>query len=1090
MLKVRARPQSEAPGPGLLSMADAGATAAIAAASARSARVAALGGATGTPDRPPPPSAAMIEEPTSARSGAHALSHALSSRSMAAQARSAMSAAQFYDHLADTGWLTFLASATLFASGDDLPEDVLGGTEMEKARHELLSNELRHTVELRNGDVVVQAEVKSFFGQWTAVLGAASYNNDEVRLLPNTHSATGDALCLRARLEPGAAAGGGSAKTPSLEPERGGGGIFVWQETELTIELDQVENSLGVCQLQRYICGGHLRADTVRHYSFVDRQVAKPRLVAPAAPALPSPDMAWLRFGHCAGYQPPAAHCEWSARGKALQRLRKYMKATWEEYLTAPTTLAPPSDEGGGGGAGSGVPPTMLPLWLGGEHDRQLTRRYRLEDVSNDLMLVVEELVRQTAWEGQLGETSSHDEPAQKWEVRARLSFALEQWRITTNVFSRTGDALVLRTPRKRDNRLAATVSRMTPVKRRASLAPTTSDQRTPPRTSMSGVKFEPTPEPEPEPEAVAEASFSSSSPPPPPLPHWSPGSFASECSSAAPPDQSVGSVHFEDDDEQPFDSSSRNSIGIDVHEEMAESYAARRVLQSSGFEAGAWLTELRTVSLASSLSRPLPTSSAVSQRRASEVGIGAGGEVEAEVEVTVSLYTQGLTERWRCPPGAKAGYSDQRPTAVRRQGTPSSSQAAGNVVGAAWLGRRRGSVDDSALVGAMGTSTASQGGSDSRLWKRRGSVDSTQMAARKGSLGGGALSAVAGAWGGATATLETVRDRRWVTSARTDPSGGDVVPFSPVPKRVKWDEPAGADSWRLTHALSANLGVSPRRPIAVGGGLGGGGAMRRRAAASPLLKQLRRPHRFHAGDEASELACGGASGAKMIGLGLTLGMAVPVPGFALIGGLAGAMLAAPAVQQIVVRYIRNHSIQRFCMISPQGSEDLRLTVDLASKGHSAFVQSAIFSLEAGDWSLSGAGERERLTLRQRVELTNRCIGVVEDTYALEPILSMSTRSAGASLGEYGKEAEAAGDDGRGTRHYQLVCRQRICVGSTVVATTLRTYRFDSEVEDELPVDDTTYGTEIVGELEKGVAQDVAEGREEAETPPPPPPSP
>ena len=460
-----------------------------------------------------------------------------------------------------------------------------------------------------------------------------------------------------------------------------------------------------------------------------------------------------------------------------------------------------------------------------------------------------------------------------------------------------------------------------------------------------------------------------------------------------------------------------------------------------------------------------------------------------------MSLYTQGLTERWRCPPGAKAGYGDQRPTAVRagtlhRQGTSSLSQttagAAGNVVGSAFgLGRRRGSVDESALVGATGVSSASsQGGG---LWKRRGSVDSTQMAAqRKGSLGGGALSAVAGAWGGATATLETVRDRRWVTDARTDPSDGDLVPFSPMPSGAKEDEPMGVAAWRLTHVLSADTGVSPRRPIAVGGGLGGGGAMRRRAAASPLLKQLRRPHRFHAGDEVSELACGGASGAKMIGLGLTLGMAVPVPGFALIGGLAGAMLAAPAVQQIVVRYIRNHSIQRLCMVSPHGSEDLRLTVDLASKGHSAFVQSAIFSLEAGDWSLSGAGERERLTLRQRVELTNRCIGVVEDTYALEPIISMSTRSpstAGAPLAEYGKEDEAAGDGGRGTRHYQLVCRQRICVGSAVLATTLRTYRFDSEIEEELPAGDEEMG----GELGKGVAQDVTEGREEAETPPPPP---
>ena len=73
-------------------------------------------------------------------------------------------------------------------------------------------------------------------------------------------------------------------------------------------------------------------------------------------------------------------------------------------------------------------------------------------------------------------------------------------------------------------------------------------------------------------------------------------------------------------------------------------------------------------------------------------------------------------------------------------------------------------------------------------------------------------------------------------------------------------------------------------------------------------------------------------------------------------------------------------------MLSPVDSEDLRLTVDLASKKHSAFVQSAVFSLEAGDWSLSGSGAHERLALRQRVELTNHTQAIVEDIFALEPI--------------------------------------------------------------------------------------------------------
>jgi len=320
--------------------------------------------------------------------------------------------------------------------------------------------------------------------------------------------------------------------------------------------------------------------------------------------------------------------------------------------------------------------------------------------------------------------------------------------------------------------------------------------------------------------------------------------------------------------------------------------------------------------------------------------------------------------------------------------------------------------------------------------------------------------------------------------------------------------------------ALTDNNG-SPRLAIAVAGGLGSGGAMRRRAAESILLGQLRRPHRFHAGDEVSELVCGGASGAKMITLGVTLSLAVPVPGFALIGGLAGAMLAAPSVQLLVVRYVRNHCIQRLCMISPNGSEDLRLTVDLASKGHSAFVQSAIYSLEAGDWSLSGVGTRETLTLRQRDELTNRCIGIVEDNFALEPILDMRFRAAStrsASLEEYGKESEAAaatsssgsGGDGTGVaaaagtgsggggggglgRRYQLVCTQKIFVGPAVLSMTRRTYRFEAESDD----DSSLGGAEAEKTKQKvgGGARDEQGVREEekvgtAAAAAPPPPSP
>ena len=70
-------------------------------------------------------------EPASARAGFHAL---LRTGSMHAAASQAMSAEEFYDHLADTGWLTFLNAPHVFEAGDDMPADILMGTEIEAAR--------------------------------------------------------------------------------------------------------------------------------------------------------------------------------------------------------------------------------------------------------------------------------------------------------------------------------------------------------------------------------------------------------------------------------------------------------------------------------------------------------------------------------------------------------------------------------------------------------------------------------------------------------------------------------------------------------------------------------------------------------------------------------------------------------------------------------------------------------------------------------------------------------------------------------------------------------------------------------------------
>jgi len=222
-----------------------------------------------------------------ARSGSNALR--ANTASMAAAAQAAMSPAEFFDHLAERGWLDYLAAPQVFESGDDWPASVLAGTEMEEARRELLANEVRYVVRHEHGDVLVQTEAKNFFGNWQSVgTAAASFSNDEVRLLPNAHSATGDALCLRARLEPRARDVADDADPKAEQPPQRGSGMFVWQETELVIERSSAASQC-MCQVQRYMCGASCVADTARRYAFVERRISRPRAVP--AP-LPPPELA------------------------------------------------------------------------------------------------------------------------------------------------------------------------------------------------------------------------------------------------------------------------------------------------------------------------------------------------------------------------------------------------------------------------------------------------------------------------------------------------------------------------------------------------------------------------------------------------------------------------------------------------------------------------------------------------------------------------------------------------------------------------------------------------------------------------------
>ena len=180
--------------------------------------------------------------------------------------------------------------------------------------------------------------------------------------------------------------------------------------------------------------------------------------------------------------------------------------------------------------------------------------------------------------------------------------------------------------------------------------------------------------------------------------------------------------------------------------------------------------------------------------------------------------------------------------------------------------------------------------------------------------------------------------------------------------------------------------------------------ALHRRLQESPLLQQLANPHRFHHGDEVSQLAAGTPSGKRCVAVGMALGMAIPIPGFALVGGLTGAVASNPAVQLPIVRCVQNRAVRRMVVTVGGGLPGGAVTAGASSGGEgisdelclrlrmsanpsmgSNFAESAVYSLGAGELELSGGGpgddaEPERLRVFQRVDNY-----LVEDAFTLEP---------------------------------------------------------------------------------------------------------
>lgn len=153
---------------------------------------------------------------------------------------------------------------------------------------------------------------------------------------------------------------------------------------------------------------------------------------------------------------------------------------------------------------------------------------------------------------------------------------------------------------------------------------------------------------------------------------------------------------------------------------------------------------------------------------------------------------------------------------------------------------------------------------------------------------------------------------------------------------------------------------------------------------SSRWAEYLERKRMFKSGDEIpDEMACGGDA-KKCIMTGLALGMTVPVPGFALIGGLGGAVVAAPPVQKAVARYIGNSLAHRI-VVCEAGFGDFLLSCEYNHVGDS-WKQDEVYSYKAGEFELLPCTDSlngEELHIVHRCEAQGGVL-VVHDYHSVE----------------------------------------------------------------------------------------------------------
>eukprot|EP01043_Picozoa_sp_COSAG02_P030564 COSAG02_NODE_1957_length_10261_cov_51.399134_3_plen_958_part_00 len=153
---------------------------------------------------------------------------------------------------------------------------------------------------------------------------------------------------------------------------------------------------------------------------------------------------------------------------------------------------------------------------------------------------------------------------------------------------------------------------------------------------------------------------------------------------------------------------------------------------------------------------------------------------------------------------------------------------------------------------------------------------------------------------------------------------------------------------------------------------------------SSRWAEYLERPRMFKSGDEIpDEMACGGDA-KTCIMTGLALGMTVPVPGFALIGGLGGAVVATPPVQKAVARYVGDSLAHRIVVCEGEFG-DFHLSCEFNHVGES-WKQADVYSFKAGEFELqpcTNSLNGEQLHVVHRCE-SQGAVLVVHDYHSVE----------------------------------------------------------------------------------------------------------